>query len=121
MLFDLKESNVMWKVIEAANPQNFMYSEAYSLRGAKNEYVITESIRTLTILSISAAPANLYTDLFHGWKVADQSPLTFHQPNLASVVFCSNWTIRARFGFKSEEIFEVNKPNTFLQLKSYLL
>ena len=119
MIFDLQEPNVIRQVIEAANPQNFIYNESYCLRGLSDFHAITESIRTLTILCISAS-SNLYADLFHDWEIADESPLTFHKPNLASITFCSDWTVRVRFGFKDEMVFEVNKPNTFSQLKSYL-
>lgn len=118
--FDLSASNVIRQIIEAACPENFNYGESYSLLNQAVLHDVTGSIRTLTILSISASSTNLYTELFQDWEVADKSPLTFHRANLATVTFCSDWTIRVRFGIKDEEVFEVSKSDTFVRLKSYL-
>ena len=60
-------------------------------------FTITNSIRTLTILSISAKPFNLYTDL---WFIAN-----------ASIIFCPDWTIQVHSCVKENRVLVVNKSD----------
>lgn len=120
MTFDLQSHNIVHQLIQAADPSNFKFSELYHLYTLNESYNITDSIRTLTIFAISAAPANLYSDLFKGWKVASKSPLTFYRSESTVVQFFADWTIHARIGLKDEAVFEVGKMDTFKSLIDYL-
>lgn len=121
MTFDLRDSAVIQNIIKAADPQNFDYKEHYNLSSQQQILEITDSIRTLTILAISAKPFNLYTDLFKGWNVSAAVPLTFHRfIDNASIVFCPDWTVRVQSCVKEEKVFAVSKSGVFEHLKNYL-
>ena len=51
MTFELRDPAVTKRILEAASPQNFNYKEIYYLIKSQKALNITESIRTLTILS----------------------------------------------------------------------
>lgn len=121
MTFDLRDPAIIKRILDAASPKNFDYKEAYYLANSQNTLNITESIRTLTILSISAHDTDLYTNLFKGWKVADATPLAFfHTKNDKIITFCSDWTVQARSSVKKDEVFVVSKSGIFEQIKTYL-
>lgn len=121
MTFELRDPAVTKRILEAASPQNFNYKEIYYLIKSQKALNITESIRTLTILSISAHGVDLYADLFHGWKVADATPLAFfHSKNGSVVIFRSDWTVQAHSSAKKDSVYVVSKAGVFEQLKAYL-
>ncbi|MCI9087610.1 MAG: hypothetical protein HFJ32_03540 [Clostridia bacterium] len=121
MTFDLRDPAIIHRIIEAADPQNFDYKEHYKLSSQQQTFIITDSIRTLTILAISAKPFNLYTDLFKDWMVKATTPLTFHRlMDNASVVFCSDWTIQVHSCVKGGKVLAVSKSDVFEHLKSHL-
>lgn len=119
--FDLRDPDVLKKIINAASPQNFDPNETYFLANPRPTRDITKSMRTLTILAISAEPSNLYTELFEGWKVADADPLTFHrQTNDAIVLFYPDWKVQVHIIPKRNDTFIVSKTGVFECLKKSL-
>lgn len=121
MTFDLRDPAIIHRIIEVADPQNFDYKEHYELFSQQQTFIITDSIRTLTILAISAKPFNLYTDLFKDWMVKAATPLAFHRlMDNASVVFCSDWTIQVLSCVKGDTVLAVSKSGVFENLKNHL-
>ena len=121
MTFDLRDPVVIHRIIEAADPQNFDYKEHYKLFSQQHTFNITDSIRTLTILAISARPFNLYTDLFKGWAVKAETPLVFCRfMDDTSVVFCADWTILVHSCVKGDTVFAVSKSGVFEHLQNHL-
>lgn len=121
MTFNLRDTQAVEKILSAASSEQFDYKEDYSLSTPKHTLSITGSIRTLTILSISAQPANLYAELFNGWRIADATPLAFFHPrkNLV-VIFRPDWVVQAHAGSLPEKELLVSKFGCFEELKAYL-
>lgn len=122
MTFYLRDPAVLQRIIQAASPQNFDYKERYELIAQQVQlFEITESIRTLTILSIASRPFDLYADLFKGWNVVATTPLNFYRAeDKTTVIFCSDWTIRLLRAKKDVETLYVNKLGVFTRLSNLL-